>query len=258
MAARAMWKGIIRLGGERVPVKLYAAVQDRGVHFRLLHRSDHAPVRQALVDPGSGRVVPYGDALRAARTGDGDLVLLHDDELAATDPEPSRDIRVLCALSPAAVDHRWYLRPYYLGPDGAPGRYFALADALARSGQIGLARWVMRKKTYVGALRLHAGYPMLMALRNADQVVPLEDLDVPPPPRLDARELDMARQLVDMLAEDFDPRDYHDSHRERIEDLIETKRRGGRVRHAPAPPRKPAEDLARALEASLKRGRPDA
>jgi DNA end-binding protein Ku len=68
----------------------------------------------------------------------------------------------------------------------------------------------------------------------------------------------MARQLVDMLADDFDPSQYHDSYRERVEDLIETKRRGGRVRKAPPPPRRPEEDLTRALEASLKQGRRDA
>ena len=258
MSARAMWKAVIRLGDERVPVKLYAAVQDRRVHFRLLHRSDHAPVRQAMVDPHSGDVVSRSDALRAAETDDGDVVLLREDELSDIEPEPSRDIHVLRALPPAAIDHRWYVRPYYLGPDGSLDRYFALSAALAGSGRECLARWVMRKKTYVGALRLHAGYPVLVALRNAEEVVPIEDLETPAGPPLDERELDMARQLVDMLADDFDPSQYHDSYRERVEDLIETKRRGGRVREAPPPPRRPQEDLTRALEASLKQGRRDA
>jgi DNA end-binding protein Ku len=256
MTARAMWKGVIGFGGVRVPVKLYAAVEDRDVHFRLLHATDHAPVRQALVNPEADEVVPYREAHRAFATPEGDLVLLKDEELAEMEPEPSREIRILRFLPPDAIDRRWYLRPYYLGPDdGAADAYFALAAALARVGRVGLARWVMRNKEYLGALRLQSGYPMLVALHHAEEVVSLEGLGTPAGPSLDHRELAMARQLMDMLAADFVPTDYRDEYRARVEQLIETKMRGGRL--AVAPPRRPrpSEDLAGALEASLRRER---
>jgi len=256
MAARAMWKGIVRFGGERVPVKLYAAVEDTVVRFRLLHATDQAPVKQALVNPETDEVVPFQDSRRAYRTPEGDLVVFRDEELATLEPESSRDIEILQFLPQQVIDHRWYLRPYYLGPeDGARDAYFALIEALERTGREGLARWVMRRKAYLGALRLHAGYPMLVALRHADEIVAVDDLEVPAGRAADERELAMARQLIDMLAADFVPEEYHDEYRARVRELIATKTSGGRVRKLPKRRDRPAEDLTRALEASLKQER---
>jgi len=256
MPARAMWKGVVRFADVRVPVKLYAAVEDQVVHFRLLHASDHAPVKQALVNPHSEAVVPYGEARRAYVTEEKDLVMLSDADLATLEPEPSRDIEILQFLPSQAIDHRWYRRPYYLGPDdGGKEAFFALTEALATTGREGLARWVMRKKAYVGALRLHAGYPMLVALRHAEEIVAVEDLETPAGRPPDERELAMARQLIDMLAADFEPAEYHDEYRARVQELIATKARGDRVAAPPVPKPRPQEDLTRALQASLKQER---
>lgn len=155
MAARAIWKGVIRFAEVRVPVKLYSAVEDRSVHFRLLHADDYTPVRQILVNPHTDEVEPYQKTYRGYPTHEGHWVMLRPEELSALEPEPSRDIEILRFLPPKAIDHRWYLRPYYLGPDGATDAYFALAAALEREGKEALARWVMRKKEYLGALRAH-------------------------------------------------------------------------------------------------------
>jgi len=249
--ARAMWKGVIRFADQQVPVKLYAAAEDRSVHFRLLHRKDQAPVKQAMVNPRTDEVVAYETIRRAFVTPERDLVVLDDEELASIEPEPSRDIEILQLLPPAAIDHRWYQRPYYLGPDGAEATYAAFTRALADSGREALTRWVMRRKEYLGALRLEAGYPMLMSLRYAEEVISTEELGAPKGPALAKKELEMARQLVDMLTDTFDPHQYSDQYRGRVEELIQTKARGGKVRKKAPPKRAPAADLTAALEASL-------
>lgn len=255
MAARAIWKGVIRFADIRIAVKLYSAVEDHSVHFRLLHRKDKSPVKQVMLNPETGEIVPFQETLRAYRTDDGGLVALDREDLDAVQPEPSRDIHILHFLPQNLIDHRWYERPYYLGPDGPAEDYFALADALEDSGTEGLARWVMRNKEYAGALRLYRGYPMLIALRYAEQVLSVEELEAPKGRPLDQRELSMARQLIGMLEAGFEPRDYADEYRKRVLEMIEAKQRGGQVkrppRHKPAPP----EDLTRALEASLRRVR---
>lgn len=252
MAARAIWKGVIHFGAVRVPVKLYSAIEDRSVHFRLLHRKDRTPVRQVMVNPDSDAVVPYEQTHRGYVTGEGQVVMLDDDDHAALEPSASRDIEIVDFLPPAAIDHRWYARPYYLGPDGAQGDYFALAGALADAGKEGLARWVMRKKEYVGALRLHQGYPTLVSLRHAEEVVSLDAIEPPRGSKLDDKELSMARQLISTLDAPFEPQTYQDEHRERILDLIETKRRGNRVKVVPHRRARASEDIGSALEASLK------
>lgn len=258
MSARAMWKGAIGFGGVRVPVKFYAAVADKSVHFRLLHEKDHVPVKQAMVNPETDDVVAHGDAERAYVTEDHDWVVLDEEDLDAIEPEASREVEILHFLPPKVIDHRWYLRPYYLGPDGDDEKYAALVRALENTGKEGLARWVMRKKEYVGALRLYEGYPVLVSLRHAGEVVSINELEAPKGRKLDSKELDMARELIGMMEADFDPTEYQNEHRERILDLIETKRRGESVKIRPIKQAKPSDNVAEALEASLKRERKSA
>ncbi len=252
MAARAMWKGIIRVDKLAVPVKLYSAVQDRSVHFRMLHATDNEPVKQMMVNPETDEVVAHDETLRAHRTDEGAYVLLTSDEIDQLKPKPSRDIDVIKFIPLQAIDHHWYDRPYYLGPDGDENRYAALAEALASSGRIGLVQWVMRNKEYFGALLLYEGYPMLMSLRYADQVVSAESLQPPAGKALDKRELGMARQLIGMLESEFKPQDYRDEYRERVLELIEKKRYGGKVKRPAARKKKAPDDITRALEASLR------
>lgn len=253
MAARAIWKGNITFADIAVPVKLYSAVEDRTVRFRLLHRDDSSPVKQTMVNPETGDLVPHDQTLRAWHTDEGQEVLLTQEELAQIKPEKSRQIAILKFLPQQVIDHRWYDRPYYLGPDGADNEYAALAKALATSQQEGLAHWVMRNKEYFGALRLFKGYPMLISLRYAEQVVATDELQPPTGKPLDERELSMARQLISMLDAEFEPETYHDEYRERVLELIAEKQRGEPVKKRPAPRRKKAtDDITQALEASLK------
>lgn len=255
MAARAMWKGIIRFGDASVPVKLYSAIEDRNVHFRMLHKKDKQPVRQAMINPETDEVVAYQEAQRAWVSDEGDLVIIDRDELEALQPEKSRDIEVLKFLPNLTIDHRWYDRPYYLGPDGSTSAYFAMAKALEKENAEGLVRWVMRNKEYIGALKLHGRYPMLMSLRHAEEVVPVEALEPPGGKPLDKKELSMARQLIGMLEAEFKPEEYRDEYRERVLELVEEKARGGGVKVVPFRKPKASEDLSSALEESLKRAR---
>lgn len=251
MAARAMWKAEIRCNDATVPVKMYAAIEDRNIRFRTLNRKDGQPVRQAMVHPESGEVVPHEQTRRAYVGEHGDRVILTPEELAELEPKASRQIELIAFLPPDAIDHRWYERPYYLGPDGKTGAYFALIEALGDSGLEGLARWVMRGKEYTGALRLYQGYLMLMSLRKAGEVVASESLQAPGGPALNPKELAMARQLVGMLESEFDLSDYQDAYRARVLELIEAKASGGRVKRLKATRKQPSEDLSDALQASL-------
>ena len=252
MAARAIWKGVIRMEGFSVPVKLYSAVTDRKVHFRLLHEKDRQPVKQVMVNPETEQIVRQQDIQRAYRTEAGEAVILSREELEEMNPEPSRDIEILSFLPVEAIDHRWYDRPYYLGPDEQSGAYSALVKALEDEQREGLARWVMRKKEYFGALRLYRGYPMLMSLRYTDQVVSSDALKPPSGKTLDKKELDMAHELIKMLSADFEPGEYQDDYQAELRALIEKKQKGEQVKRVKPKARKPSEDLSQALQASLK------
>jgi DNA end-binding protein Ku len=253
MAARAIWKAVIQCGKFQVPVKLYSAIEDRNIRFRVLSRTDTQPVRQAMVNPQTGEIVPHDETRRAYVADNGDRTILETSELAALEPEPSRDIDIIAFLSSEQIDRRWYDRPYYLGPDGNSAAYFAFAEAIEASALEGLARWVMRGKAYMGALRIHQGYPVLMSLRHAGEVVAVEKLAAPGGAALNPKELDMARQLIGMLAAELDLSSYHDAYRERVLKLVEAKAKGGRrLKLVKVSTKKASGDLGRALQASLK------
>jgi DNA end-binding protein Ku len=259
MAARAIWKGVVRFDAVEVPVKLYAAVEDRKVHFRLLDRESGAPVRQRMVHPRTGDEVAFDAARKGYEVERGSFIVLADEELEELRPEPSREIEITRFVDPAEIDHRWYERPYYLGPDstsdrGAESDYFALAEALARKGKEGVARWTMRNQEYVGALRPEGDYLVLITLRHAGEVIPASELEAPSGRALAAAEVAMAEQLVSALEDEFDPARYQDGYRTLVLELIEAKAEGKTIAAPEAAPAKeePAS-LAKALEASLAR-----
>lgn len=258
MGARAIWKGVVRFGDVSVPVKLYSAVEDRSVHFRLLHEKGLVPVKQEMVHPGTGKPVAREDVKRGWVADDGSVVVLAPEEIEEVAPEASRDIEITRFLDPAAVSHPWYVRPYYLGPDGDDEGYFALTRALQRSGKVGVARWVMRKKTYHGALRVEGEHLMLVTLRSAEEVVPAATLPAPAGRKLAKAEVDMAGKLLEALHGDFDPNEWRDEYRDRVLELVEAKAEGKTVAIEPYREKTEAADLADALKASLDAARKSA
>jgi DNA end-binding protein Ku len=251
-----MWKGVLRLGDERVPVKLFAAAQDTRVHFHLLHAADGERVRQRLVHPDTGDEVAGEDVRRGLEVEKGTFVVLTPDELETLEPPASREVEVRACVPREAIPGPWYDRPYWLGPDdGEEAAYFALAHALERAGRVGVCRFTMRKKAYAGALGAVDGRLSLVTLHHAGEVLRLDDLRAPPGRALDRREVDLARQLVQALEGPFEPAEYRDEHRARVLELVRAKARG----EAPALPRprgrRPARSLSKALEASLRRAK---
>jgi DNA end-binding protein Ku len=249
--ARAIWKGVVSFEDVEVPVKLYSAVQERGVHFRLLHEKDLEPVQQRMVNPVTGKVVEYEDVRRGFEVERGVFVLIDDDELEALEPEPSRTIEITRFVPPGTITHQWYDRPYFLGPDDDEGAYFALARALAEQEREGVARWVMRKKSYAGALRAEGDHLALITLRNAGEVVPVSALEAPGGRALDERELRMAKQLIAALEDEFDPTEYRDEFRDRVLELVHAKAEGRSITRKRAAKKAPQKPLAALLEASV-------
>lgn len=228
--ARAIWKGVIRAGPAKVPVKLYSAVEDRSIHFRLLHEKDLVPVKQRMVHPETGDVVERDVVRRGHEVEPGVFVILDEEELSEAEPEDSRDIEALRFVPHDAIDGRWYDRPYYLGPDGDAGAYAALRAAVLAEDRIGIVRWVMRKREYIGALRIHDDHLMLVTLRHAGEVVSVDELPVPSGRDLTAGEVRMAEQLIETLAGHFDPAEFRDEYRDRVLEIIEAKAAGRKVK----------------------------
>ena len=253
--ARALWEGIIRLGQEEIPVKFYAALEDRDVHFRLLHRVDRQPVKQKLVNAETGKEVEPEAIRKGAEIRRGVYVLLEEEELAKLDPEPSRIVSVERVVDKKEIRHPRYDRPYLLGPGGDATAYWSLAAALQEEGSVAIVRWVMRGKEYLGSLLVQDGYLLIITLRFADQVIEARELELPDQGDLSEQEIRMAEQLVSMLESPFDPAQYRNEFREKVLDLVEAKARGGKMKTAVFRRRAEPESLSGALKNSIARMR---
>jgi DNA end-binding protein Ku len=251
MPARAVWKGELAAGRDRLPVKLYSAVEDRKVHFRMLDRKHRKPVHQRIVRKTDGKEVPREEQLKAFPLDRDAAVILRPDELKQVQPEASREIELLRFVPRAALSEQWYDRPYYVGPEKDASAYFALARELEKSGLVGIGRWVMRGSSYVGALTPLDGYLTLITLRRAEQILEVSGVEIPASQKPAPKEVQLAEQLIESISGDFDPAAWKDEYHDRVCRMIADKARG-KVIHLKAPKAKRATtDLADTLSRML-------
>lgn len=251
MAARAIWKGVLKIGTASIPVKLYSGVVDRTVRFHILDDRGQMRVKQHMVDPDSGEEVEKEEIRKGYEIEPGRFVIITEEDLESLQPKPSRDIEVLEFVPTEAVSQQWYERPYYLVPDGDEKAYFALVEALRNKEREGIVHWVMRNKAYVGALRAEDHHLLLFTLRNAEEVISARDLPKPAGREPTAKELAMAKQLVGLLEGEFNASDYKDEYRERVTEFLEKKAKGKAPRLRAVKTKRKSTSLDAVLKKSL-------
>jgi DNA end-binding protein Ku len=257
--ARAIWSGAISFGLVNIPVKLYSAVSRKTVRFHQLDSADNGRIQQKRVNPRTGEEVPYENLVKGYEIGPDRYVVVDPDELDSLSPEKTRTIDIEDFVDLEQIDPIFYDHPYYLVPGtGAEKAYRLLLDAMDESGKVAIARVVLRSKENLVAIRPRDGVLTMETLLFSDEVIPPDDLDDLPEggKKTTKRELDMAQQLIDSLASDFEPERYRDEYRDRVLDLIERKSQGEEiVVEAPAEEPKKVPDLMAALEASIAAGK---
>jgi len=255
--ARPIWSGTISFGLVSIPVKLYNAVARKSVSFNQLDARTGARIRMKKTSAADGSDVPEDQIVKGYEISKDRYVVVEPEELDALDPAATRTIDLEDFVDLAEIDPIYYDSPYYLAPDkGAAKPYALLTRAMEESGKVGIARFVMRTKQYLAAIRVADGHLVLSTMVYADEVVDpasIEGLQAAEEVELSERELTMARQLIESLTAPFEPERYHDEYRERVLDLIERKAAGEEIA-APAPEPAAARvvDLMAALEASVR------
>jgi len=255
--ARAIWTGSISFGLLNVPVRLYSAVSRRSIALREIRDSDSARIKHRRVAEGTDEEVPYENIVKAYEITPGQYVPLSKDEMGALAPEKTKAIEVQDFVDLDQIDPIYFDSPYYLGPaQGAEKAYALLAKAMEASGKVAIARFVLRNKENLAALRASDGVLTLTTMRFADEVVPAGELGDALPekaPKVNKREQEMAEQLIDSLSAKFDPSAYRDEYREQLLALIERKAEGKEIVAAEAeePQATKAPDLMAALEESI-------
>lgn len=266
--SRPLWVGTLSFGLVSVPVRLYSASSPKQVQFHLLHDADGGRIQNKRVCSEDGQEVSYEHVVKGYEVGHGRYVPVTRGELEAFDPEASRVIALEDFVHGGEIDPVYFDTPYHLVPaEGAERGYALLVAALRESGRVGVGRFVLYQKGHLCAVRAYGRGLLLCTLRFADEVVSQDSLAelALAGARPHSQELDIALQLIQARATDFEPRRYHDVHRERLLAFLERRARaqgrGGRPARIPAVTVEPTPqgELLSALEqsvAALRAGQP--
>jgi DNA end-binding protein Ku len=259
MAARPMWTGTISFGLVTVPVALYSATEDHTISFHQLQRDTGDRVRNRRVNERTGDEVPYSEVVKGYPIGDGQHVPVEPEELAEIAPGRSRSIDIENFVDLADIDPVYFDKAYWLAPTGeSTHAYFLLMKALAESDKVGIAKFVLRGKQHLTAVRAADRVLTLETLFFADEIRdPAKEIEDLPRRRPAKRaELDMAVNLIESMSGRWRPGDYRDTYRDKVAGLIKDKEQGLDIE----PAEEPAEpttvlDLTDALRRSIERGR---
>lgn len=250
--ARAIWSGAISFGMVSIPVKLYTATESKDIGFRQLHRDDLSRIKQLRWCPVDEREVGYDELVRGYEYAKDQYVVM-DDEDFDTLPVPSkRTIDITAFVEAEEIDPLYYEKGYYLEPDEAGVKPYALLlRAIEEKQLVALGKVAIRNKESLCALRPRDGRLVMETLYYPDEIRSDPEIDVSDV-KVSEAELKMAHSLIDMLQEDFDPTKYTDDYREALLARITAKLEGGDVVVAEeaAPVAQPV-DLMSALRASI-------
>ncbi|KVE09997.1 Ku protein [Burkholderia anthina] len=265
MAPRMIWKGAISFGLVHVPVQLFPATRTVKPSFRMLDKRSMDPIGYRQINKRTGKEVTREDIVRGYEYEKERYVVLTDDEIRAANPESTQTVDILTFVDEDAVSFLYLDTPYYLVPDRKGEKVYALLrDALKDSGKIGIALVVMRDRQHLGALIPVGPMLALDTLRWQEELRPLDELSVPADDAkgagVTARELAMAKKLIDDMSGKWTPDEYHDTFRDDILELVERKVRAGKVEEIEDRPAQTGRaatnvvDLTELLKRSLKGG----
>jgi DNA end-binding protein Ku len=188
---------------------------------------------------------------------EGKYIIVDPEELEQTAPESNRMIEVHEFVKTGQIDPIFLDRSYYLEPDNPEiqGKgYNALVRVLKEMEVTGICTWTMRKRSYLGALQARGGVLRLNTMRYADEVIPVESLQLPDVP-LSEKELKIGSELIEKLTAPFEPGKFENEHQKKLQAMIEKKARGEKIAVLAPKRLKPtkSDELLQVLEASLKK-----
>ncbi|MBO9599152.1 MAG: Ku protein [Cohnella sp.] len=250
-----VWKGAISFGLVHVPVKMFTATEDKDVHLRMIHKECGTPISNVRTCQHCEKEVVWEDITKGYEYEKGSFVLFDDEELEAIKPETTRTIQILDFVDLTDIDPIYFQKPYYLSPDQAgAGAYSLLLEAMRQSGKIGIAKVAIRSKSSLAAIRAVDNCICMETMHYPDEIRALAQVpNLPAEPKVNEKELTMAKMLIEQLSAPFEPDKYTDDYRVGLMDAIQRKiaGEGTDIVTAPAAERTNVIDLMAALQASL-------
>ena len=223
--ARPIWTGNLSFGLLNVPVSLMSGTRSTDLSFRMLDARDRKPIRFERVNADTGEEVPWKDIVKAFEYDKGSYVVIEKEDIASAAPETHESVEIEAFVDADAIDVRYFEKPYVLVPGKkAEKGYVLLRETLLKARKIGVARVVIRTREYLAAVMPQGDALVLMMMRYPQELVDPSEYKLPQGKaadyRVTARELAMATQLVESMATQWQPDDYHDEFRARLSEII--------------------------------------
>ncbi|KOP66687.1 DNA repair protein [Bacillus sp. FJAT-18019] len=253
-----VWKGAISFGLVHVPVKMFSATEDKDISMRYIHKECGSPLSYIRKCPVCEEEVGWEEITKGYEYEKGKFVLFEKEELEQLAESNSKNITILDFVDLTEIDPIYFQKTYYLSPDQAGANaYRLLLEAMKQSGKIGIAKIAIRSKSSLAAIRVLDECLSIETIFYPDEIRPISQVpNLPERTEVNAKELDMAKLLIDQLSTPFDPEKYTDDYRERLLDLINSKVSGEEIKIAPARQETNVVDLMAALQASIEAVKP--
>ena len=252
--ARALWKGSLAFGLVNIPVELHTAVRDSRPRFRMLHAKDKSPVKFERVCAREGKPVAWDDLVKGYEYQKGRFVVLSKEDFKQAALEKNRTVDIRNFVKGEEIDDRFFETSYYLTPQkGGERSYALLREAIRETELVGIATIVLRDAQHLAALEVKGEAMVLTMMRYAEELVDTAEYSFPAAGNIRKPELQMARTLVEQLADTWDPSQYTDEYRANLMKIIKAKMKGKTVElHEIEEPRSAAVvDLMERLRQSL-------
>lgn len=248
-----IWKGAISFGLVNIPIKLYAATEDKDIKFRSLHKKCHNPIKYEKICPVCDETLEQEDIVKGYEYEPSKFVIIEEDEMKELAGASNRLIEITDFVKLADIDPIHFNRSYFIGPNENGSKpYSLLRKAMEKTGKIGVAKITMRSKESLAVVRVYKNGLLLETIYFPDEVRKVDLVpEIPGEVELNEKELQMAEQLIEQLTTEFDPEKYQDTYRESVLQLIENKMKGQQVSVPKKVPQHNVVDLMAALQASL-------
>ena len=236
--ARPIWTGTLSFGLLNVPIQLMSGERRTDLSFRMLDSRNNKPVRYERVNSDTGEEVPWKDIVKAYEYDKGSYVVLDEADIKAAAPESHEAVEIEAFVDVGSIGPSYYEKPYVLVPGKkAEKGYVLLRETLVKTGKIGIARVVIRTREYLAAVMPQGDALIMILLRYPQELVDVDDFNLPSKSaaeyRVTAKELEMARALIDSMSGSWKPGDYRDEFRARLHKVIEKRLKQKGVVSAP-------------------------
>lgn len=249
---RSLWNGSISFGLVNVPVKMFAATEDKDVHFRTLHKECHTPIQYRKFCPTCEKEVGPDELIKGFEYEKGRFVIISDEDLQGLAVAQTRAIEIVDFVNLPEIDPIFYYKTYYLSP-GETGQkaYWLLRRAMEDTGKIAIAKIVLRDKQHLAAVRVLPDCLSLSMMFYPDEIRSTAELAQGQSIALHENEVRMATQLIESLTAPFAAEKYTDEYRAQLLQLVEARVEGASVAVPESPRHNKVVDLMEALKASL-------